>query len=107
MTTMHDAPNRRRDRNPVSGHAGSGGGETYVGVFKARYRTQRRCSCGWIGTARLFEGWAKIDALIHAAQNDCRPTAPLVQSGGVFTMSPLHPGVQGKRPTVVEGSCQR
>jgi hypothetical protein len=100
MKTMQKAPNRRRGRKPVSGPVGSGGGQTLVGVFKARNRSQGRCSCGWIGTARLFQASAKVDALIHAAQNDCRPTIPLIQSWGASTMGPTHPGVKKQLPRV-------
>jgi hypothetical protein len=106
MTTTQDAPNRRRDRRPVSGPAGSGGGHTFVGVFKGRCRSQGRCSCGWTGMARLFQALAKVDALIHAAQNDCTPKLPLIQPWGAFTMSPARPGVK-EQLTRIRGSCQR
>ena len=105
MKTMQEAPNRRRGRRLVPGPAGSGG-QTFVGVFKAQYRSQARCGCGWIGTARLLQASARVDALIHAARNDCVPTIPLVQSWRVATLSPPRRG-RKEQLSKVHGSCHR
>lgn len=106
MKTMQKAPDRGRGRRPVPGPVGSGGGQTLVGVFEARCGSQGRCSRGWVGAARLRQVSAKVDALICVAQNDRRPTIPLIQSWGAFTMSPPHPGVK-EQLTRVQGSCLR
>jgi hypothetical protein len=58
-------------------------------VIRPRHRCQARCTCGWIGKARLLLSSAKVDALIHAAQQDCEPAIPLFQPGAVVpTKSP-------------------
>ncbi len=45
------------------------------------YRNQARCTCGWIGKASLLLSSAKVDALLHAARDDCEPAIPLFQPG--------------------------
>ena len=59
------------------------GGPGVVVVIRPRYRSQAQCTCGWVGKARLLLSSAKVDALIHAAQTDCEPAIPLVQSWAV------------------------
>ena len=54
-----------------------------VVVIRPRYRSQGRCTCGWVGKARLLLSSAKVDALVHAAQEACRPAIPLFQPGVV------------------------
>jgi hypothetical protein len=95
MKTTLDAAHRRRGRSSVPGPPGSGDIQPFVGVFKARYRSQGRCSCGWIGKSRLLRSSAKVDALIHAAQNDCRPTIPLIHAPGAVPVNLPYPAVQG------------
>jgi hypothetical protein len=62
---------------------GSTGGRGVVVVIRLRRRNQARCSCGWIGKASLLLSSAKVDALLHAAGNDCYPGVPLFQPGAV------------------------
>nr|AQS22410.1 hypothetical protein pCBMA213_2_00046 [Mycolicibacterium sp. CBMA 213] len=39
---------------------------------------QAVCSCGQLSARRRrLHGWALVDALIHAAQTDCRPAQPI------------------------------
>ena len=63
------------------GHLTSGRG--VVVVVRLRRRNQARCTCGWIGKASLLLSSAKVDALLHAARNDCEPGIPLSQPGAV------------------------
>ena len=67
------------------------GGRGVVVVIRLRHRSQARCTCGWIGKASLLRSSAKVDALIHAARNDCEPAIPLYQPGAV---APKPSGVQ-------------
>jgi hypothetical protein len=68
---------------------GSTGGRGVVVVIRVRRRNQARCTCGWIGKASLLLSSAKVDALLHAARNDCDPGVPLFQPGAVVpTKSP-------------------
>ena len=60
-------------------------------VIRPRHRSQARCTCGWIGKARLLLSAAKVDALIHAAKHDCEPAIPLFQPGA--DVSTLPPGI--------------
>jgi hypothetical protein len=60
-------------------------------VVRLRRRNQARCSCGWIGKASLLLSSAKVDALLHAARDDCEPGIPLFQPGAVVPTKP--PGV--------------
>jgi hypothetical protein len=59
------------------------GGRGVVVVIRVRRRNQARCTCGWIGKASLLLASAKVDALLHAARNDCDPGVPLFQPGAV------------------------
>jgi hypothetical protein len=58
-------------------------GRGVVVVIRLRRRNQARCTCGWIGKASLLLSSAKVDALLHATQNDCDPGVPLFQPGAV------------------------
>jgi hypothetical protein len=69
----------------------SRGGRGVVVVIRARYRNQARCTCGWIGKARLLLSSAKVDALLHAARDDCEPAIPLFQPGAVVPIKPGDP----------------
>ncbi len=62
------------------GHLTSGRG--VVVVVRLRRRNQARCTCGWIGKASLLLSSAKVDALLHAAREDCEPGIPLCAAGG-------------------------
>jgi hypothetical protein len=62
---------------------GSTGGRGVVVVIRLRRRYQARCTCGWLGKATLLLSSAKVDALLHAARNDCDPGVPLFQPGAV------------------------
>jgi hypothetical protein len=64
------------------------GGRGVVVVIRLRHRSQARCTCGWIGKASLVRSSAKVDALIHAAQNDCEPAIPLFQPGADVPTKP-------------------
>jgi hypothetical protein len=61
----------------------SRGAQGVVVVIRVRYRNQARCTCGWIGKTSLLLSWAKVDALLHAARDDCEPAIPLFQRGAV------------------------
>ena len=69
----------------------STGGRGVVVVVRLRRRNQARCTCGWIGKASLLLSSAKVDALVHAARDDCEPGIPLFQPGAVVPTKP--PGV--------------
>ena len=94
--TREDADAKTRPLCPVSGgpvtpaEGGTvkamgdlGGGPGVVVVIRPRYRSQARCTCGWVGKTRLLLSSARVEALIHAAQTDCEPAIPLVQSWAV------------------------
>jgi hypothetical protein len=66
----------------------TGGTRGVVVVIRPRYRNQGRCTCGWVGKARLLLSSAKVDALVHAAQEACRPATPLLQPGAAFITEP-------------------
>ena len=70
----------------------STGGRGVVVVVRLRRRNQARCTCGWIGKASLLLSSAKVDALVHAARDDCEPGIPLLQPGAVVPTKP--PGVR-------------
>ena len=104
--TREDADAQTRPLCPVSGgpvtlaEGGTvkamgdlGGGPGVVVVIRPRYRSQARCTCGWLGKTRLLLSSARVEALIHAAQTDCEPAIPLVQSWAV----PIKPF---SRPTI-------
>ena len=57
-------------------------------VVRLRRRNQARCTCGWIGKASLLLSSAKVDALVHAAGDDCEPGIPLFQPGAVLPTKP-------------------
>ena len=59
-------------------------GRGIVVVVRLRRRNQARCTCGWIGKASLLLSSAKVDALLHAARDDCEPGIPLSQPGAVL-----------------------
>ena len=80
-TAMAGAPHGDDQASMVD----SGGGRGVVYVTRARYRNQARCSCGWIGKACLLLSSAKVDALLHAAQADCKPAVPLFQPGAAMS----------------------
>ena len=61
----------------------STGGRGIVVVVRLRRRNQARCTCGWIGKASLLLSSAKVDALLHAARNECDTGLPLFQPGAV------------------------
>ena len=46
-----------------------------------RGMTRAICSCGWNGHSRHMKSMAVLDALLHAAQAGCDPSAPLVRVG--------------------------
>ena len=82
-----------------------GGRRGVVVVIRPRHRSQARCTCGWIGKARLLLSSAKVDALIHAAQHDCEPAMPLFQPGAVVPTTP--PGdVNADIPTGTSARCR-
>src|SRR3981189_3227529 len=65
------------------GDRGDTGG--VVVAVEPRHTGQGRCTCGWVGKPRLLMSAARVDALIHAAQNDCEPAIPLVQPEAAIT----------------------
>lgn len=74
-----------RDRTTIDDSIGVSG---IVMVVQLRLRTQARCTCGWIGKARMSLSSAKLDALLHAARGDCEPATPLFQPGIVMRFKP-------------------
>ena len=71
-------------------------------MIRLRHRNQARCTCGWIGKASLLLSSAKVDALLHAARDDCEPAIPLFQPGAVVPIKP--PGVPIKPPGVLKAN---
>jgi hypothetical protein len=69
----------------------SRGGRGVVVVTRVRYRNQARCTCGWIGKASVLLSSAKVDALLHAARDDCEPAIPLFQPGATVPSKPGDP----------------
>ncbi len=67
---------------------GTGSGTGVVVAIRPRHRAQGRCSCGWVGKPRLLLSHAKVDALIHAASDDCAPAIPLVQPETINALKP-------------------
>lgn len=60
-----------------------------VVVTRVGYRNQARCSCGWTGKASLLLSSSKVDALLHAARNDCATGIPLYQPGAIVPTKPV------------------
>ncbi|WP_141562701.1 hypothetical protein [Mycobacterium neglectum] len=73
------------------------GGRGVVVVIRVRRGNQGRCTCGWIGKTRLLLSSAKVDALVHAARDDCEPGIPLYQPGAVVPTKAQGP-YQGRPP---------
>ena len=65
-----------------------GGGKGVVVAIRPRHRSHAMCSCGWVGRPRLLKASAKVDALMHAAQEGCGPAVPLVQPETVNLFEP-------------------
>ena len=56
-----------------------------VAVYNYRRGKSRAvCSCGWTGHSRHLKSTAVLDALLHAAQTGCDPSAPLVLEPRIF-----------------------
>jgi hypothetical protein len=88
------------------GHLKSGRG--VVVVVRLRRRNQARCTCGWIGKASLLLSSAKVDALLHAAREDCEPGIPLSQPGAVVppkSSGVLRPTTRWTRRQRVDADC--
>jgi hypothetical protein len=68
--------------------ADSSGRRGVVVVIRRRHRNQARCTCGWIGKASVLLSSARVDALLHAARDDCEPAIPLFQPGAVAPAKP-------------------
>ena len=66
----------------------STGGRGVVVVVRLPRRNQARCTCGWTGKASLLLSSAKVNALLHAAREDCEPGIPLLQPGAVVPTTP-------------------
>lgn len=52
--------------------------QDHVSVVARGLRHRAVCSCGWVGTSRLFFAPAKMDALIHSVQKGHLPADALV-----------------------------
>jgi hypothetical protein len=83
MALETDAGCKHPEGGDLTTMGGSTGGRGVVVVIRLRRRNQARCTCGWIGKASLLLSSAKVDALLHAARNDCDPGVPLLQPGAV------------------------
>jgi hypothetical protein len=75
-------------RGTVIQHMGElgGDGKGVVVAIRSRHRAQGWCSCGWIGRRRLLLCSATVDALIHAAKQDCEPATPMARFACVDTL---------------------